>query len=456
MKRFLAIILVVVMLAASWLLYNRNAPQPEAPAGYETEAVRRGSIDAVVSATGSLAAERTQPLVSASAGAIAEVLVAEGDRVEAGQVLARMDAADLALNVRQAEAAVRVAEASLGRAQLGASEAEIAAAEAAVAAAQASLVDLQRGPSERDLELARLAIDQAKNSLWAAQGNRDNIQGNPVASQGAKDNAEAQVLNAELAVTIAELQYAQLQEPTSASALRAAESQLATAQSSLDRLRTAPSDRDIAVAQAQLDQAKVGLDIAREQQANAEITAPFAGVLATWILHPQDVLTPATSFGTLIDDKVYHIDVDIDETEISAVQVGQQVAVTLDAFPDESFEGRVAGIESVGNNAQGIVTYGVRIELSPTDLPVRPLMTSAVTIVVAQKDDVLLVPNRAIRRDQEGTYVEVLEGATPERVSVQIGLANEQVTEIVSGIEEGQPVVVVRPRASLLDAGLGN
>ncbi|MHB0859226.1 MAG: efflux RND transporter periplasmic adaptor subunit [Anaerolineae bacterium] len=456
MKRILAIVLVLAVLAGSWLIYNRTAPEPSAPEGYQTARVVRGSIDAVVSATGSLTAARVQPITPTTSGTIAEVLVAEGDRVEAGQVLARLDTEDLALNVRQAQAAVRVAEASLGRAQLGASEAEIAAAEAAVVAAQASLADLRRGPTERDLELARLSIDQAKNTLWAAQGNRDNIQGSQVASQGAKDNAQAQVLNAELAVTIAELNYAQLQEPASASAIRAAESQLASAQSSLDRLRTTPSDRDIAVAQAQLDQARVGLDIARRQQANAEITAPFAGLLATWTLHPEDVLSPATPVGTLIDDQTYHIDVDIDETEISAVKVGQRVVVTLDAFPEREFQGRVASIQPVGNNAQGIVTYGVRIEMSPTDLPVRPLMTTAVTIVVDQKDDVLLVPNRAILRDQEGTYVEVLDGALPTRVGVRTGLANEQFTEIVSGLDEEQAVVVARPRSSLLGASMGN
>ena len=116
----------------------------------------------------------------------------------------------------------------------------------------------------------------------------------------------------------------------------------------------------------------------------------------------------------------------------------------------------MAAIELLGDNSQGIVTYGVRIELSPTDLPIRPLMTSSVRIVVDRKDNVLTVPNRAVRRDAAGTFVEVLEGAAPERVSVEIGISNEQTTEIVSGLKEGQPVVVALPRAGLLGANPGN
>lgn len=152
--------------------------------------------------------------------------------------------------------------------------------------------------------------------------------------------------------------------------------------------------------------------------------------------------------ATLLDDNRYHVSVDIDETEISRVQVGQVVRIELDAFPDEDIEGTIARIDPVGTAAQGIVNYTVRVDLPATDLPVRSLMTASIRIVVAEKQDVLVVSNRAIRRDEQGRYVEILRLGSPTKVYVTTGASNEDLTEITSGLEEGQEVITSRPRVN--------
>ena len=113
-------------------------------------------------------------------------------------------------------------------------------------------------------------------------------------------------------------------------------------------------------------------------------------------------------------------------------------------------------IDLIGTNNQGIIEYGVRITLPENDLGLKPLMTAAVGIVVEEKADVLLVPNRAIRRDKEGKYVEILRDNMPARVSIETGLTSEEHTEVLSGLEEGQEVIIAKPRANALPGPLGH
>lgn len=457
MKRFLGIALVIVVVVGVWLVYtNTREVAAGLPEGIATAPVQRASIDAVVSATGNLTPERSQALAFGASGRVAEVLVAEGQSVEAGQPLARLDTVDLELSLEQSKASLAVSEANLVRARQAPSEEELASAQAAVTAAEAALAGLRQGPSDIDRRLADLNVDQAKNSLYGAQGNRDAIAGNPAAGGGSLATAEAQVLNAELAVTIAELNREQLLRGADASAIRNAESQLAQARANLARLLGLPSEEDIRVAEAQLQQAQVNVSLAERRLADAVLVAPFAGEVGSLTVHAGDSVTPATPIATLVDTGAYHLEMSIDETEIGRIAVGQEAAVILDAYPDAPLTGAVSRIDLLGSNAQGIVNYTVTIGLGPTELDLKPLMTAAIDLVVERKEDVIVVPNRALLRDAQGRYVEVLKDGALARVDVTTGISNDTYTEVLSGLEPGQDVVVARPRDGLLSGvGLG-
>jgi HlyD family secretion protein len=377
--------------------------------------------------------------------------------VDADQALARLDGSDLRLNLRQAQASLRLSEAQLVKTRKGASEEEIASAQATLASAEASLADLRNGATEREKELARLNVDQAKNSRWNAQASRDAICGRVGrgATEADCDSAEAQVLNAEVGVEIAETKYEQLLEPPKASAVASAEAQIAQAEATLHQLRTNPSAEDIAISEAQVRQAQVSVDMALEKLEDLVLRAPFAGQLALWDLKPEELVAVGTPVGTLVDASRYHIDVSVDETEIGQVALDQKVHISLDAFPDNEIMGRVSQIDLAGESVQGLVVYSVRIDIGETDLPLKPLMTAAVDVVVEQKDGVLLVPNRALRRDEEGKYVEVLRRNVPTRVAIETGISDDERTEIVSGLEQGQEVIVSRPQENLLGGGGG-
>jgi HlyD family secretion protein len=457
MKRWIVILLVIGAIASTWVIYaqTRNGTDPSVPEGITTAQIARSSFEASINATGSMAAERSQSVVFGTSGRVTEVLVSQGDVVTEGQLLARLDVQDLELSLRQAEAALAVSEAQLARASSGPAQQDVVAARAAVAAAQANLSDLRRGPSDQDRERAQLSLDQARNSLWAAQGSRDATAGNPMASGGAITQAEASIANAELAVRIAEIQLEQLNEPPKASAIRAAEQQLAQAEANLARLLSSPAPEDLTVAEAQVSQARISVDMARHRLSQAELTAPMNGELTSWNIKPGDQVSPGAPVGMLLDTGSYYLDVQVDETNIGRVRAGQPVRIALDAFPETRVEGEVRSVNLVGTASQGIVTYGVRINVSSADLPVRPLMTGAVEIVVDSREHVLIVPSRALRRDRDGVYVEVLRNNVPSRADILIGASNETMTEVLEGLAENDTVIVTRPRQGLFTSPFG-
>ncbi|NLG28472.1 MAG: biotin/lipoyl-binding protein, partial [Chloroflexi bacterium] len=164
MKRILTLLLVVALAAGAWYGYTRwrdSRAQPQQ--AYTVGRVGRMTIESTVTAIGSLLPERQQALSLASAGTVAEVLVALDDSVAAGQVLLRLDPRDVEQSIAQARAALAVSEATLTRSRKPASAEDIASAEAALDSARANLADLEKGASSRDKQLARLSVDQAKN-----------------------------------------------------------------------------------------------------------------------------------------------------------------------------------------------------------------------------------------------------------------------------------------------------
>ncbi len=514
MKRIGIIVLVIVVLAGSWLLYSRGTQKPlfgqvqTQASGVKTVKVARTAIESTIDSTGTLSAERVLPLGFTSSGTVKEVLVKQGDDVVTGQTLARLDTTDLELAVKQAEVSLQSSEASLAKAKKGPSEEDIAAAKAAVASAQANLADLQAplsdldkqladlsvtqaqnslasaqanldslnaGPTDIEKQLAQASIDQAKDSLWGAQASRDGIAGNKGASGSSKTSAEAQVASAETGVQVAQLNYDKLMQPpkdtdiaaaqsqvnnalvavktaqlnrdkqtqpAKESAIASARSQLVQAESSLAGLLASPKAEDIAVAEAQVAQAQVGLESAKNKLSDAIMAAPFDGQVVSWNVYVNDPAGAAVQVGSLADLSRNHVDVSIDETQISDITVGQTVHVTLDAFPEQEITGTVSAIDQLSTVTQGIVNYNVRVDIAGTDLPLRPGMTAAIGIVTQRKDNVLSLPTNVVRRDAQGAYVEVMRLGQPVRVNITTGLSSDEATEVVSGLQEGDDVVL--------------
>jgi len=193
------------------------------------------------------------------------------------------------------------------------------------------------------------------------------------------------------------------------------------------------------------------LEQAKLRLADATLVAPFDGTVLATSGRAGEWVGSAAPVVVLADLGSYYVDTSIDETDIGRVQVGQDVAITLDAFPDATLRGKVVRVEPLGKVTQGVVSYDVRVEVLSREVLLRPTMTAMVDIVIDRKEGILVVPNRAIKRDTRGRrYVEILTDEKVEERTVTVGLSNELVTEISEGVTEGEEVVVNAPRENVL------
>jgi HlyD family secretion protein len=141
---------------------------------------------------------------------------------------------------------------------------------------------------------------------------------------------------------------------------------------------------------------------------------------------------------------MFSIQANVDEADIGWLEVGQMVRITLDAFPGAELTGRIVSILPSGTLDLGVVSYRVVIAIDPTDLPLRGGMTANTEIVREQREDVLLVPNRAIWIDSETgkPFVEKLLGQERIDTYIEQGLSSNEYSEVLSGLQEGDQVAV--------------
>lgn len=442
MKRNLVIAAVVVAAIAgivigSGLLRRGNSAQTE----LEYVTVTRGSISETISATGGVEPAMRSILSFEVSGRVVEVTAQEGQAVQKGDVLARLDAADMELALRSAEASLKAAQARYEQTKAGPSEAEVAAARASLESAIANYEKLKAGPSEDETAMANANLERATAVLQQAQSAYDRIAWMP----GAAASPQAlQLQQATIDYEAALANYRLATAGPSESALKAAEAQVAQARATLDRLERSPTPEELAIAESQVESAQVAVDQAKRRLEALTLRAPFAGVVESLRADLGQLVTAATPIVTLADHSAFHVVVSVDELDISKLRVGQEASISLEALPGSAVKGTVEEIDIAGSQATAVVTYDVTVAIEPTEAPLRVGMSATVTVVTEEKDNVLLLPNRMIQFDQQtgAKYVQVLRNGELTAVQITTGLRDDQHSEIVSGLSEGDQVTV--------------
>jgi len=300
-------------------------------------------------------------------------------------------------------------------------------------------------------------LQQARLTYRAMQAQLDRALNSQRAYLLSLDVLSAQIEEAETALRSAEAQLSQAQrnlEPrqrAAEAAVAAAVAQRDTAQAQLDSLLAGATAADIAVAQSNVERAKVTLDGARLSVARAVLRAPFDGVVSRVDVDLAMGVGPQVPAVTLVNDAQFSIEADVDEVDIGWLKAGQEVRVTLDSFPGRSLTGRVIAVLPSGTLDLGVVSYRVTIAIDPTDLPLRGGMTANTEIVRERRDNVLLVPNRAVWIDSTTgkPFVERKEGDQIVVAFIEQGISNDEYSEALSGLEEGDRLVV--PSVSVRD-----
>lgn len=195
---------------------------------------------------------------------------------------------------------------------------------------------------------------------------------------------------------------------------------------------------NLKIAELSLESAKLNLD-------KAVIVAPFDGVVADiTITEGKEIsaATLATPAISLVDTSEIEMRGFIDEIDIAMVQPGQEANILLDALPNEEINGKVAFISPVGTIQAGVVSYATTITLENPVAELRDGMSATAEIIIERRDDVLFIPNRAIRGTLENPTVLVLVDGQQEERQITLGLNDGINTEVLSGLEEGEEVVL--------------
>ncbi|HEU4324301.1 MAG TPA: efflux RND transporter periplasmic adaptor subunit [Roseiflexaceae bacterium] len=324
----------------------------------------------------------------------------------------------------QAETALRSAESNVEKAQINYDQTR-----------QAEVTGVQS--AEQDLAAARTRLDEQR-----AGGN---------ASQVAQARADVQSAQADLN---------RLTGADRSGNLASAQASVEIARADLEKLSVGPTESERVTAQTAVERANIAVKQAEYDLTNAVLKAPFAGTVARVDLRVGEPASGTIGSGTdqrsagitLVDLNGFSLKVPIDELDVAQIRPGQQVLITLDALPDQELKGEVASVEPLATrSSQGTNTYQVTITFNSEGATILAGMTAAVEIVTLQKQDVVLVPRRAVIAESGKNYVRIPKEGPPDpatgapafdRREVTLGLSNADQVEIVSGLKAGEQVLV--------------
>src|SRR3989339_408615 len=180
------------------------------------------------------------------------------------------------------------------------------------------------------------------------------------------------------------------------------------------------------------------------------IRAPFAGTISVINIKKGDSVSSSTVVATLVTEKQM-AEISLNEVDVAKIKIGQKSTLAFDAIPDLTISGVITEIDSVGTVSQGVVTYNVKISFDTQDERIKPGMSVSAEIIINEKQNVLVVPNSAVKslptnsgEGQNGeNYIEILQTLQnkPAKIKIQIGISNNTKTEIVSGIKEGDEII---------------
>jgi HlyD family secretion protein len=486
-KRTWIIIGIVVVLVAAGGVYFATRQTATGQGGRnflanaQTAQVVRTTLSNAVDSTGSLNPEAKVPLSFGASGTVAAVKVKVGDQVKQGDVLAFLDTIDLQRKVTQAEQSFLLQQLTYSD-TIQADPRDIATAQSAytstLAAYNAAQQDYKNLTLKQSVQCAQLTT--AQNNLDRAQTAYDRLANDNQAKQylngdwGPFQSVVNNLTNAQSAYALAVANCNVAKTGLNDSALRSAQAQVQNAKNNLDNL-IAPRREKLQQAAAQLEQARLSLQQAKNTLADAEIVAPFDGVITAVNITAGGVSGSGTAME-IADLHQLHVDVLVDETQIEVVQPGQLVNLTVDAFPGITVTGKVDAIDPAGTISQGVVNYNVRVLLDPTDALLKLDMTTNASIIGETRENVLAVPTTAIQtggfggqgsfqgqggfpgqsgqgvtgaqsgqsgRRIQGPFVLVMRNGQPQPVQVTEGLTAGDMTEVSGDLQEGDQVVIV-------------
>jgi HlyD family secretion protein len=428
MKRVgLLVLLALVVAGLAFAGYVLSANRGQATK-YRTARVDRGTVVASVSATGNLNAVTTVQVGSQVSGQIKDLMVDFNSTVKKGQLIARLDPETFQAKVNAARADLEGAQAAVlnQRANVEKVRADLENSRASIVTAQANVSRMRA-----DVENARAAIATARANVArdnATQANarreldrRVDLLRQELISQSDKDlaqttfdTAQAQVEASRSQQSAAEaaLRSAEAQQVATESQVKAAEAQAASAQAGLGVAQAQLKSAEAMVQQKQavLKQAAVDLE-------HTEIRAPVNGVVVSRAIDVGQTVAASLQAPTLFtiaeDLTRMQVETAVDEADVGRLRERMPATFSVDAFPGQSFRGEIVQIRKAPQVVQNVVTYTTVIAVANPERKLMPGMTANVRIQIDRKDDVVRVPNAALRYRPSGESAGPAAGPSP-------------------------------------------
>lgn len=453
-KRIVTIVVVLVVLVGGGLglrsfMSARAAEQ--LTSSLTTEIARVGSLEAVVGATGTVRAKQSATLTWQTTGTVESVDVTLGDQVDAGEMLASLKQSSLPQSVILAQADLVSAQNALDDLRSSFNPLSVATAEKAVYEAEQAVEDAQDYwdqinwvGSQEEINLAEYKMQQAWEDYSDAKAELDKI-GDEESRKYRMQKAVTDQLYDDYAEMLYSYNYytgntvTDLERSIAQQDLEIAKQQLLDAQDELVKAQAGPAADDVSAAEARVAAAQASVEM-------AWIDSPFAGTITNVNIAPGDKVSAGTSAFRLDDLSSLLVTVDVSEVDINRVAVGQPVTLNFDAILDVDYQGEVIEVSPVGTDNQGVVNFEVTIEISDPDARVKPGMTAAVNIVVSQLENVLLVPNRAVRVVDGDRVVYVMVNGEMKTARITLGASSDSYSEVVEGdLMEGDAIILNPP-----------
>ena len=314
--------------------------------------------------------------------------------------------------------------------------------------------------SQAVVDRARASFEAARASFNSAEAKRNTID-NEIQALLQSATAQASRAKANLEQARANMSDNQVSQKDLAEARQAVRS----AQIELQRARDARINNeirrsDVLVAESATVRNRVSLENAKVQLDSTTVVAPRDGVVTMKYLEEGTIIPPGTSTfaqGTSLvqisDVTRMFVEVSVDEADIGNVQEGQRVRIVTEAFPGKTFEGRVQRVNPAAVTENNITAVKVRVEVLPgAKVPLKPGMNASCEFITLHKPGVLIVPQQAIQREDGKTFVRVKgkDPMRPERREVEIGEMGNEGAHLVSGLSEGEEVVVAEIDLALM------
>ena len=386
---------IVLLAAAGFYFWGGNA----GAAQYLTAKVERGNLRNTVTATGTLQAVTTVQVGSQASGTISALYADYNSVVKKGQVVAQLDPSVLKAQVEQARANVQQAQASLQQAKAGVtnSRAGVSDAQARVQAASSTAQNNQAGVVAAQANLAVLKAQQ--DDALSLLKQQEALVKSGVIAQRDLDIAQTAYRTAQARYDqgVAQLNQAQLSQQMSAGS-GIAQSQAQVQQS---QAQVGQSQAQVQAAEAQVQQAAAALQLAEVNLTHTTITSPIDGVVVSRDVNVGQTVAASLSAPTLFtianDLTKMQVIANIDQADIGLVENAKSVKFSVDAFPGKDFDGKIEQMRLNPQNVQNVVTYNVVIDVDNPEQKLKPGMTANLTVTIDERNNVLKVPNAALR-----------------------------------------------------------